>query len=67
MLYNECESGKTNRVWKVRYMLNVKRANCVRLYSQYVVCSMILLFRLQDQSSSSDDVGGLLQVHQAPI
>jgi len=67
MLYNECESGKTNRVWKVRDMLNVKRVNCVRLYSQYVVCSMILLFRLQDQSSSSDDVGGLLQVHQAPI
>ena len=29
--------------------------------------SLLLLVRLHDQSSSSDEVGGLLQVLQAPI
>ena len=29
-------------------------------------CSLLLLVRLHDQSSSSDEVGGLLQVLQAP-
>ena len=30
-------------------------------------CLLLLLVRLHDQSSSSDEVGGLLQVLQAPI
>ena len=29
-------------------------------------CSLLLLVRLHDESSSSDEVGGLLQVLQAP-
>jgi len=45
MLYNECESGKTNWVLKIRDMLNVTGFNVVWLYSavcsNYCVCSII--------------------------
>ena len=35
-------------------------------FAEYTV-SLLLLVRLQDQFSSTDEVGGLLQVLQAPI
>jgi len=45
MLYNECESGKTNWVLNIRDMLNVTGFNVVWLYSavcsNYCVCSII--------------------------
>jgi len=37
------------------------------LYDDRTNMALLLLVRLHDQSSSSDEVGGLLQVLQAPI
>ena len=51
MLYNECESGKTNWVSKIRDMLNVTGFNFVWLYPQSVVTNVfvpLLIQRLKD-------------------
>ena len=51
MLYNECESGNTNWVSKIRDVLNVTGFNFVWLYPQSVVTNVfvpLLKQRLKD-------------------
>ena len=52
-----------NRLSRRRWSIN---KICVFITFNYTR-SLLLLVRLNDQSSSSDEVGGLLQVLQAPI
>ena len=61
--------------WVALMVVNAHVQNClqktslVNHYASLRRCCfcLLLLVRLHDQSSSSDEVGGLLQVLQAPI